>query len=256
MLLKGIFLINPRLLQASRSLASRGVFFRAASTAAITAKKEDFELHGRRTVKPMNSRKTFLIDYYKNMMETNPVVIFVHYNNLIKTEDHYFRHQIKNTNGKLHKLRNSLFQVYLKRSELKDPCAPIEEDIKLLENHPLLPLFCGPTAAITFKNINPSDIASLIKVLNLAKDKLFIIGAKVDTDVLDVKQVSNFSKLPSLPQLQAQLVSLLQMSGGVNLVQTLEFASQKLYLTLKSHEDNVNKPQETEEEVKASEETK
>ncbi|SMN22801.1 similar to Saccharomyces cerevisiae YDL202W MRPL11 Mitochondrial ribosomal protein of the large subunit [Maudiozyma saulgeensis] len=247
MLKNSLFLINPQLLLRcnTRPLLST-TSIRYGSSAVITAKPKDIELNGgRQTVKAPNSRKTFLIDSYKHMMETHPVVIFLHYNNLIKSEDHHFRDQIKSTNGKLHKIRNNLFKVYLKNSNQSDPCAPIDsKNETLVKNHPLYPLFTGPTAAITYKDINPTDIAKLIKLLNIAKDKLFVIGAKIDTDIMDPFQLGTFSKLPSLPQLQATLVSMLQMSGGGSLVQTLESSTQKLYLTLKSHEDNIKEPKE------------
>lgn len=232
------------LLQASKYKYNSAIIINATtrfrSSAVVTAKPQDTELYGRATVKSIASRKTFLIDSYKHLMESHPVVIFLHYNNLIKSEDHHFRDQIKATNGKLHKIRNNLFKVYLKNSKQEDPCAPIDaKDTTLVKNHPLYPLFSGPTAAIVYKDINPADIAKLIKLLNIAKDKLFIIGAKIDTDVMNPFQLNDFSKLPSLPQLQATLVSMLQMSGGGSLVQTLESSTQNLYLTLKSHEDNI-----------------
>ena len=212
---------------------------RSISNVTINAKKKDIELSGRQLVKPLNSRKTYLIDFYKHMMETSPLVVFVHYNNLIKTEDHYYRDQIKKAGGKLTKLRNALFQVYLRNSKMDDPCAPITDESILVKDHPLLPLFTGPTAAITFPDVDPEKLSKLLKVLDASKERLFIIGAKVDSSVLDVNKVHQFSKLPPLPVLQAQIVCLLQSAAGLNLVQTLESASQSLCLTLKSHEDNI-----------------
>ncbi|GMM57652.1 mitochondrial 54S ribosomal protein YmL11 [Maudiozyma humilis] len=234
--------LRPASLPASLCLtATIGVTalgLRHGSRAVVTAKKAEFELHGRHTTKPVDSRKTFLIDYYKHMMESHPVVVFLHYNNLLKTEDHHFRDLIKATNGKLHKIRNNLFQVYLRNSALPDPCAPVDsKDPRLVRNHPLHPLFAGPTAAITYKDMNPADLAKLIKVLAPAKDKLFVIGAKVDADVLDTAKLAEFSRMPPLPAMQAQLVQLLMSASGGGLVQTLEAASQRLYLTLKAHED-------------------
>lgn len=45
------------------------------------------EQPSRKTVKPLDSRKTFLIDTYKHLMENSSMIFFVHYNNLSKTED-------------------------------------------------------------------------------------------------------------------------------------------------------------------------
>lgn len=192
---------------------------------------------GRVTLKPADSRKTFLVDYYKHMMETSPVILFLHYNNLMKTEDHHYRSLIKQHGGKLTMLRNSLLSVYLKNSKAADPCAPISRK-EQLRKHPLLPLLKGPTAAITFTETSPASVAKILKMLEKAQDKLIVVGAKVETEVYDVTQLNQFKTLPSKPELQAQLVGLLNVLGGAGLVRTLEAGSQTLYLTLSSHKEN------------------
>ncbi|EDO14573.1 hypothetical protein Kpol_269p7 [Vanderwaltozyma polyspora DSM 70294] len=191
----------------------------------------------RLTVKPLESRKTFLMDYYKDMMESNPVILFVHYNNLMKQENEHYRSLIKSNGGKLSMLRNNLFKAYLRAAHTEDPSAPIQNKDKNM-NHPLLPLFNGPTAAIMFKETSPANVAKIVKLLEKAQDKLFIVGAKVETEVYDVAQLNEFKKLPSKPELQAQLLGLLHILSGAGLVNTLEKGSQTLYLTLKSHHDN------------------
>lgn len=189
------------------------------------------------TKKPLESRKTFLIDSYKHLMETNPVVLFVHYNNLLKHEDHQYRAQIQQNGGKLTMLRNNLFEVYLKNALTPDPCSPVKSADQN-KTHPLLPLFKGPTAAITFPQTNPVDVAKVLKVLEKAQDKLFVVGAKVETAVYDVAQLAHFKSLPSKSELQGQLVGLLHILSGAGLVRTLEADSQLLYLTLSRHNEN------------------
>lgn len=206
----------------------------SAPAAIKTAKTSE---SSRYTLKPADSRKTFLIDSYKQLMETNPLVLFVHYHNLMKNEDHFFRSQIKKAGGTLTVLRNNLFSVYLKNSAHPDPCAPIRRRDQNA-NHPLLPLFKGPTAAITFRETNPQDVASITKLLEKAQDKLFLVGAKVEADVYDIGQLAHFQTLPSKTGLQAQLLGLLHVLSGAGLVRTLEASSQTLYLTMKSHQDN------------------
>lgn len=189
------------------------------------------------TKKPLASRKTFLIDSYKHLMETNPVVLFVHYNNLLKHEDHHYRAQIQQNGGKLTMLRNNLFEVYLKNSHIPDPCAPVKSADQN-KRHPLLPLFKGPTAAISFPETNPADVAKVLKVLEKAQDKLFVVAAKVETAVYDVAQLAHFKSLPSKLDLQGQLLGVLHVLSGAGLVRTLEADSQLLYLTLSRHNEN------------------
>lgn len=189
------------------------------------------------TSKPLQSRKTSLIDSYKRLMETNPVVLFAHHNNLLKQENNHFRSEIQKLGGKMTVVRNNLFQVYLKNSHLPDPCAPVKST-EQNKQHPLLPLFKGPTAAIAFDETDPAKVAKLLKLLERVADKLFVIGAKVETEIYDTEKLNHFKTLPSKPELQAQLMGLLHVLSGAGLVRTLEAGSQTLYMTLQSHHDN------------------
>lgn len=205
------------------------------------------DVAGRVTVKPAESRKTFLIDSYKHLMETNPVILFVHYNNLLKNEDQHYRSLVKQNGGKLTMLRNGLFGAYLKNAHTTDPCAPISRKDQN-RKHPLLPLFKGPTAAIAFTETDPTSVAKILKLLEKAQDKLFVVGAKVETEVYDMASLNQFKTLPSKVELQAQLVGLLNVLGGAGLVRTLEAGSQTLYMTLSSHQENQTSGTKKEEE--------
>lgn len=197
------------------------------------------------TVKPLHSRKTFLIDSYKHMMEHNPVVLFAHYNNLLKQENATFRSQIKGIGGTMSSVRNNLFQVYLRNAHLPDPCAKTSKK-QQNKSHPLLPLFKGPTVAISFPETDPAKVAKLLKLLEKSADKLFIVGAKVESEVYDMAQLNQFKSLPTKPELQSQLLGLLHILSGAGLVRTLESGSQALYLTLQSHHDNQSNPESSE----------
>ncbi|KAL3230127.1 Large ribosomal subunit protein uL10m [Nakaseomyces bracarensis] len=192
----------------------------------------------RETIKPLESRKTFLLDSYRHMMDNNSMVLFAHYNNLTKNEDHHFREQIRQAGGRLTRIRNNILKVCLRTLELPDPCVKIR-DRKSLRKHPLLPLLKGPTATISFKETDPQQVAKLFKVLKNAQDKLFIMGAQIDKDIYDSNKLDQFKSLPSKPVLQGQLVGMLQMLGGAGLVQVLDANKQHLYLTLKAHEENM-----------------
>ncbi|CEP62019.1 mitochondrial 54S ribosomal protein uL10m LALA0_S04e05908g [Lachancea lanzarotensis] len=195
------------------------------------------------TVKPLQSRKTLLIDTYKDLMDKNPVVLFAHYNNLLKQENSFFRAQIQALGGKMTVLRNQLFQVYLRNSHLADPCAP---SAKTEQNrtHPLLPLFKGPTAAISFSETDPSQILKFLKLLEKSSDKMFVVGARIEDQVMDITKLQQFKTLPSKSALQSQLLGVLSVLSGAGLVKTLEAGSHSLYLTLQSHHDNVEKPED------------
>ncbi|MCQ5137606.1 hypothetical protein NE628_15560, partial [Coprococcus eutactus] len=64
-----------------------------------------------------------------------------------------------------------------------------------------------------------------MKVLQSAQDKLMVIGAKVENEVLNVENINTFKTLPTKAEMQSQLVSVLQMLCGLGLVRTLENSS-------------------------------
>ncbi|KAH3902106.1 mitochondrial 54S ribosomal protein uL10m SCDLUD_001919 [Saccharomycodes ludwigii] len=203
----------------------------------------------RLTIKPLLSRKTLLVDTYKDLMDKSPLVLFAHYNNLNKTENKLFRDLIQKNNGKLTVLRNNLFKVYLKNSKFEDPCFKGNDKKKIFKNHPLLPLFKGPTCAISFTEVEPANVKALFTALKKHNDKLFIIGARLDNNeqVLDLDKLNEFKELPNKSALQQQLLGLLHILSGAGLVNTLEMAGTKnLYLTLKSHENHIKKSEEPE----------
>ncbi|CAR25866.1 hypothetical protein ZYGR_0A04390 [Zygosaccharomyces rouxii] len=224
----------------SQTIVSRSFASYASRAAPAAFKTSKSPQDGRDIVKPVTSRKTFLIDSYKQLMGSNPVILFVHYNNLMKNEDHHYRSQIKKAGGSLTVLRNNLFSVYLRNSAFPDPCAPIKRRDQNL-SHPLLPLFKGPTAAICFPETDPQSVAKVLKLLEKSQDRLFVVGAKVETAVYDINQLSHFKNLPDKQGLQSQLLGLLHILSGAGLVKTLEAGSQTLYLTLQSHHDNNEK---------------
>ncbi|SCU93774.1 LAFA_0F18140g1_1 [Lachancea sp. 'fantastica'] len=219
-----------------------GVFLlpRVRLTSGVSHNVRFLATSARVTVKPLHSRKTLLIDTYKEMMDKSPVVLFAHYNNLLKQENAFFRAQIQALGGNMTVLRNQLFQVYLRNSHLADPCAPSTK-AEQNRNHPLLPLFKGPTAAISFAETDPSQILKFLKLLEKSSDKMFVVGARIEDQVMDVTKLQQFKTLPSKSALQSQLLGLLSVLSGAGLVKTLEAGSHSLYLTLQSHHDNTGK---------------
>lgn len=189
----------------------------------------------RNTIKPLDSRKTFLVDFYADILKTHPLVLVAHRNNLTKTESSSYRRQIQEVGGQLVVVRNNLLKVYLRAADQADPAAVAKSAGK---SHGLFPFLNGPTALIVFKENDPTQLKKLIKVLAAAKEKLFVVGAKVGDDVYDLSRLNEYKELPSKPELQAQLVGLLNMCGGYGLTKTLGSASNVLHLTLKSHAEH------------------
>ncbi|CAK9441399.1 mitochondrial 54S ribosomal protein uL10m [Lodderomyces beijingensis] len=199
----------------------------------------------RQTEKDLFSRKTYLLDLYKHMNDTNEIILYVHHNNLTKSENQHVREEIKkigavkNEQGlyvggaRYTMLKNSIYSLYLRSSHEVDPAAKGMTLKNKDRKHPLLPLLAGPTACITIPECEPSAISQVQKILKKMSDKLIIIGAQVEkSSVMNAAELNSFKNLPDKQGLQGQLLGLLTMSGGAGLVQTLETPGHLLYLTM------------------------
>ncbi|CUM68201.1 uncharacterized protein PRCAT00005921001 [Priceomyces carsonii] len=202
------------------------------STSADGPKSSIYSVENRSTGKHILSRKTFLVDYYKYLNDRNEVLLYVHHNNITKPENKRLRSEIKKAGGQLNIIRNSIYNIYLRSENDLDPADAATSTKNRNVTHPLSPLLSGPTGVITIPKCDPSAVAQILKVIKGAQEKLILIGAKVELNVYDVKQVDQFKDLPNKEQLQSQLAGLLTVLGGAGLVRTLEAAGNTLYLTL------------------------
>ncbi|CCE73289.1 Piso0_000322 [Millerozyma farinosa CBS 7064] len=202
----------------------------------------------RNTAKPVLSRKTFLVDYYKYLNDSNEIVLFVHHNNLVKAENKKFRADLRKIGANLNIIRNSIYDVYLKSEHENDPADAEVSKRNKDRTHSLSPLLNGPTGIITIPKCDPPTVAKVLKVLNSAQEKLILIGARVEQKVLDARQVDAFKDLPSKEELHAQLVGSLTVLGGAGLVRTLEASSNVLYLTLEERRKDMDPNEKSNEE--------
>jgi large subunit ribosomal protein L10 len=184
------------------------------------------------------------------LFDKSEIVLFAHHNNLVKTETNNYRNEIKALGGELSVVRNSLLLSYLRAANEPHPASK-EAYIKTKDiKHPFAPLLVGPTAIITIPSLDPSVVKKIVKFTKSTNEKLFLVGARIDNKLFDLTEINAFKELPTKEQLHAQLAGLLTIMSGAGLVQTLQTASQHLYLTLDSHHKNIDPASKTEEEPK------
>lgn len=211
------------------------------STSSISRQADEhFASETRKTTKHVLSRKTFLVDYYKFLNDKNAIVLYVHHNNLVKNDNLRMRREFQKLGVQMTYLRNSLYKVYLRSAHEQDPALHKNTIKNKKVEHPLSPLLNGPTAVITIPECDPSVVELVLKTLKQAGEKLFLVGARVETSVYDIDKVNEFKKLPSKEQLQAQLAGLLTVLGGAGLVRTLESNGTLLYLTLDQRQKDLD----------------
>lgn len=208
----------------------------------------------RLSVKPLNSKKTLLIDQYKNVWDNNKMIILCHYNNLLKQEDHQLRLQLSNLTNNINgqdenkisfiHIRNNLFKVFLQNMKLDDPIAPYNkkrDHSKLIVNHPLNKLIKGPTALIAYPKADSNIMKSIIQLISNSKGKLIPLGGVIEGQVLNLDWINKFNQInASQDQLYQMLVSQLSYNAGGNLVNTLQLLSNDLVGSLSTHKDNLS----------------
>ncbi|KAF7582115.1 hypothetical protein FOB63_002196 [Clavispora lusitaniae] len=185
-----------------------------------------------RTTKHVLSRKTFLVDYYKHLNDTNDIVLYVHHNNLVKNDNVKVRSDFQKLGVKMTYIRNRLYDVYLRSSHEEDPALHKNTLKNKKVQHPLSVLLNGPTAVITIPKCEPSVVEQVMKILKQAGEKLILIGARIETSIYNIDDLDKFKSLPNKEQMQSQLAGLLTVLGGAGLVRTLESNGTMLYLTL------------------------
>lgn len=213
---------------------------KGTTTASNELATSSLSLDERKSAKDPNSRKTFLVDYYKYLNDTNEIVLFAHHNNITKNDNLKIRSDLKKHGAKLNIIRNNLYEVYLRSEHESDPADAIISKKNKNVKHPLAPLLVGPTAVITIPKCEPAIVQQVLKVLKTAQERLILIGAKIETSFFDIDDVNKFKDLPSRDQLQGQLAGLLSVLGGAGLVQTLEASTKHLYLTLDQHRKDID----------------
>jgi len=198
----------------------------------------------RHSLKKADSRKTFLIDKYTSLLRKNPIVLVFHSNTLLKRENSNMRAQILKAGGKLNVVRSGIFKVALRGIEHEDPASVEAHKLYRKKGHPLSEYFYGPTAVISFPEISPVAVQSVLKVLDKSGDQLMLLGGLIDGQMLDKGNVYQFKQLPSIEQIRADLAGVLTILGGAGLVQTLETSSKILYLTLEERCKQFNETKE------------
>lgn len=210
----------------------------------VPATPEQEQFIKRETEKGLFSRKTYLIDHYKHLYDTNEILLFLHYNNLSKHDNARYRQELLNAGAVLHIIKGSIFKLLLRSINESDPAskglALKNKDVQ----HPLDTLLSGPTAIISIPKSDPSVVTAVMKVLKSANEKLLLLGAKVESEVMDLDQINEFKGLPTKETLQGQLVGLLSMAGGAGLVRTLGTPGSVLYLNLEQRKKDIEGPEE------------
>ncbi|KAK9236310.1 hypothetical protein V1525DRAFT_407413 [Lipomyces kononenkoae] len=186
----------------------------------------------RNTVKPQDSRKTFLIDRYTYIIRNRPLMVFVQHNNLLKSDALQIRNQFKKLGVSFTVLRVNLFNVAFRNRSHADPASCEAQKMHRRVRQPLKDLLVGPTAVISFDDVDPQKLKSAVDIVEKSGGRLLLLGAWLDEQLLDREDVGVVKNLGTLDQLRSELLGVLEVLRGAGLANTLSSASASLYWTL------------------------
>ncbi|WP_269541418.1 50S ribosomal protein L10 [Cerasicoccus fimbriatus] len=140
----------------------------------------------------MRPEKQYLVKEVSDYLAKSEYVFLTDFNRLTVAETAELRGQLAAQNAEFHVVKNSILNTAIKEREM-----PAVDDV--LE---------GPTA-IVVGGPNPSEVAKVLMKFFKDKEKVEVKKGLLGEQSLTKDQVEELSKLPSLDELRAKFLSLL-----------------------------------------------
>ena len=154
-------------------------------------------------------QKKQFVKNFKDILDNVGILVVTHYSGLKTTQTDELRLKIKEVGGKFVIVKNSLMKIILKDHKSKEFKA----------------LFNGPVALA----YSEDEVSAAKVAFNFSKDndKLLILGGMIGDKFLEQKDVLEIATFPSLDEIRAKLVSLIQTPAR-NIAYALKFSANKL----------------------------
>lgn len=136
--------------------------------------------------------KTQLLAELKELFNNSETVIISHYKGLTVQEVSDLRNNIRKVGAGFRVTKNRITRLALKGTKFEA----------------LTDLFVGPTA-IAFAN-DPLSACKACVEFAKTNEKLVVIGGAMGTGVLSVEEIKRLAALPSMDELRAKIIGLLQ----------------------------------------------
>lgn len=138
------------------------------------------------------AKKQAMVAELQETFESNNLVVVTHQSGLTVTEVSELRKQMREAGGSFKVTKNRLAKIALKGTKFEG----------------LADSFTGPTAIAVSED--PVAAAKIAVEFANKNEKLQIICGSLDAEALDVDAVMALAKLPSLDELRAKLVGMIQ----------------------------------------------
>lgn len=136
--------------------------------------------------------KAQLLNELKQLFEDSEVVVISHYKGLTVAEVSELRNNIRKAGAGFKVTKNRITRLALKDTKFAD----------------LADQFTGPTA-IAFAN-DPISACKACVEFAKGNEKLVIVGGAMGTGVLSVDEIKRLASIPSVDELRAKIIGLLQ----------------------------------------------
>ena len=137
-------------------------------------------------------RKEELVAQYKDLIEQSDAIFLTEYGGMSVKDMQALRGKLREADGKYYVTKNTLFSLALQETN-----QPAPDD-----------LLVGQVATSFAMGEAPSLAKALVKFAE-DEDNLMIKGGIMDNQVLSVADIEALAKLPSLDQLRAQIIGLI-----------------------------------------------
>ncbi len=138
------------------------------------------------------TEKAELVSEYRQLFQNSALVVVTHYAGMTVKEMTDFRGQLRKAGANYKVSKNRLTRLALEETNFKG----------------IADLFTGPTG-IAF-SVDPIAAAKAAVTYSKTNEKLVILGGAFNGQVLDANGIKTLATLPSLDELRAKLLALLQ----------------------------------------------
>ncbi len=168
------------------------------------------------------AEKAELVTSLNGVLKDTGVVIVAHYAGLTVAQMTQLRRRMKDAGGSVKVAKNRLAKLALKGTDAES----------------IIGLLKGPTV-LAYSN-DPVGTAKVATTFAKEYDKLVILGASMGKVVLDPSGVKTLAELPSLDELRAKILGLLQAPAG-KIARLIAEPGSQLARVVKAYADQADK---------------
>lgn len=158
----------------------------------------------------MRPEKRYLVDEAVERLNASDFVFLMNFTGVSVADAAEFRGNLKTLGAEYHVVKNSILNIAAKERELPD----FQEFLE------------GPTAIVSGGDA-VTEVAKAIVAFLKTRDRADVKVAVLDKKLLSKSEIEDLSKLPGLPGMRSQLLSLFLIASAQGILNVLKAKSEK-----------------------------